>query len=107
MHDRDLHYPSVQSSRTHARNTHRVVIQWLALRAVRELGSTLGELGETADGQVLFVRVACSKEFFGLPDTGQHVRLAVAVTVCTDTKIDLAGILVSLECLGNTCDNLV
>lgn len=84
------------------KDTHRVVVQRLALQTVGKLRSSLGELGETADGKVLLVRVARSQEILRLLDTGEHVRLAVAVTVRADTKVDLAGILVSLECLRNT-----
>jgi hypothetical protein len=33
----------------------------------------------------------------------EHVRLALTVTVRADTKVDLAGVLVRLERLSNTC----
>lgn len=87
---------------SHVKNTHRAVVQRLALHTVRELRSSRGELGETADGKVLLVRVARGQEFLGLLDTGKHVRLTIAVTVRADSKVDLAGILVSLECFRNT-----
>ena len=74
----------------------------LAVSTIRQESGVLGELGETADGKVLLVRVARSQKFLRLLDTGEHVRLAVAVTVRADTKVDLAWILVSLECLRNT-----
>lgn len=42
-----------------------------------------------------------------LLDTGQNVGLALAIAVRANTQVDLAGVLVSLERLGNAYDSNV
>ena len=83
-------------------DTHSALLQRDAVRTVRELRRRLGELGETSDREVLLVRVLLDEELLRLLHRVQDVRLAVLVTVCADTKIDLARVLVRLECLSDT-----
>ena len=83
-------------------NTHPVLLERRAVRAVRELRSGLGELGETRDGEVLLVRVGRREDVLGLLDGVEDVRLAVVVAVRADAEVDLARVLVRLERLGNT-----
>ena len=83
-------------------NTHSALLQRDAVRTVRELRRRLGELGETSDGEVLLVRVLLDEELLRLLHRVQDVRLAVLVTVRADTEVDLARVLVGLECLSDT-----
>lgn len=82
--------------------THGVSVQGGTLSTVRELDSSLGEVGETSDGEVLLVRAGVPDNFLCLLDGIEHVWLAVLVTVGTDTQVNLARILVGLEGFGNT-----
>ena len=84
------------------RNTYRALLQRHAVRAVRELSGSLGELGETGDGEVLLVRVRLGEDLLSLLDRVQDVRLAVVVAVRADAEVDLARVLVRLERLGDT-----
>jgi len=79
-------------------------------RAVEAEEDTLGaltELGETVDREVLLVEGHVSDDG-GLSgaDDGEDERLAVVVTVCSNTEVDLVRVLVILEAGGEAKDGV-
>ena len=82
--------------------TYSVVLQGCAVFAVSKPDSSLVEFRQTTDGQVLLVGVGSAEDLLGLLDTGENVRLSILIAVSTNTKVDLARILVGLESLSNT-----
>lgn len=71
--------------------------------AVGELGSQGRELGDTGDAGVLLVHVGVNDGLLGGADGGQNERLALVVTVGTNTEVDLAVELIGLPGLSDTC----
>ena len=60
--------------------------------------STLVEFSETFNSKVLLVKGSISDDSsLSLANNGEHIRLSIVVTVSTDTKVDLLGVLISLE----------
>ena len=53
--------------------------------AVGELGGELGEFGNTGDASVLLVQLVVNDLLLGGADRGEDIRLALVVTVGTDT----------------------
>ena len=82
--------------------TYSVVLQGCAVFAVSKPDSSLVEFRQTTNGQVLLVGVRSAEDLLCLLDTGEDVRLSILIAVSTNTKVDLARILVGLESLGNT-----
>ena len=67
----------------------------------------LSEGVETIDGEVLLVEGGISDDCgLSLADDGEHVRLAIVITVGTDTEVDLLGVLVGLEASGEGKDGI-
>lgn len=73
-----------------------------AVGTVGEERGGLGEVGDTGDASVLLVEVLLDDLLLGLSDGGQHVGLALVITVGTDTEVDLLGVGILLEGLGDT-----
>ena len=73
-----------------------------AVRAVGEFDCGLGKVRETSNGKVFLVRVGGSNNVLCLLYAVEDIRLAVLIAVGTNTKVDLARILVGLESLSNT-----
>ena len=82
--------------------TYSVVLQGCAVFTVSKPDSSLVEFRQTTNGQVLLVGVRSAEDLLCLLDTGENVRLSILIAVSTNTKVDLARILVGLEGLSNT-----
>lgn len=64
---------------------------------------SLVEVSESIDRGVLFIeRVVSADLCFSLADDGEDVGFTVIITVSTDTKVALLGVLIGLEAFGET-----
>lgn len=78
-----------------------VLVDGGAVGAVGEEGGGLGEVGHTGDASVLLVEVLLDDLLLGLADGGQDVGLSLVIAVCANTEVDLLGVRVLLEGLGD------
>ena len=94
--------------------------QWCAICAICQESGVFSELRKTGDSKVFLVRVRRRNEVLGLKRDAsicresattvsahplycvQDVRLAFIIPVGTNSKVDLAGVLVSFESLRDT-----
>ena len=83
-------------------NAYRVALDRCAVLSIRKLSSRLCEVAMSNNGKVLLVRVLLDEDLLRLLDRIQNVRLAILITVRANTKVNLAGVLVGLERLGDT-----
>ena len=81
---------------------YRIVLQGSTVSTVGKESGTLSEFGQTSDWEILLVGVRVRNELLCLLDRVEDVWLAIVVAVSTNTKIDLAWILVGFECLSHT-----
>jgi len=68
---------------------------------------TLGEVSKTINGQVLLVEsVVRDNLLLNLADNGENERLAIVISVSTNTQVNLSGVLISLETSGKGKDRI-
>lgn len=79
-----------------------VALDSLALGAVCEDCSGLGESWDTSDAGILLVEIAGDDLLLGGLDGGQNIWLSLVITVCANTQVDLLFEAVRLEGLGDT-----
>jgi hypothetical protein len=98
--------------------TYRTSLQRGTLDTICELDGVLGEFRKTSDTEIFLVRArgfhqsfslfdvsrcggVSARESTRLFDTVKNIRLPLVVPVRADTEVDLAGVLVRLECLSD------
>ena len=69
-------------------------------------GSLAESLVSILRGVLLIERVVVDDFLFDLPDDGEDEWLSIFISVGSDTKVDLVGVLVGLESLGKSEDGV-
>jgi hypothetical protein len=73
---------------------YQLLLENSAIGAKDQLGSLGIKVLQTNDGQVLMVELLLKDSLLSLPNALEHKRLAVVITVGTDSKVDFSWIFV-------------
>lgn len=114
------HEFNIDATKIQIVETHRTGFQWCAVSPIGQESGVLGEFWETGNSKVFLVRVRRSNEVLSLKQDAsigrksatitrtrllhrvQDIGFTLIVPVSTNSKVNLAGVFVSLESLCNT-----